>query len=572
MPVGQNTNIETAGRVTASQAEFRGVTTSYLKVTNSVLQLPVATPNSETVVVLDPSGDTANSYLTLQNAVNALAAQSGDIGVIELAADETIALTADIDFSVAQQRFRRVIVRGLGRTVALDSDPVASTTTFTPGHASGNSWLWPVMTATLTASALTDHVLLNETNGAYFAVRDNTTSTVEAMAPPASFETATQGQMSRHHYGVDASAVAFSVADVLTAFVPTSEITCALDVTLTQLDSGRDVEFEEIAFAGTTACNIHSPGRLVFRGCLIDFAALSLTNVGPISANVRVEGCVSTTGGDGRFGNDNETQTRELLRSVFRGGHLGAGTGYEMSPPRLIVSGCYCFDAFLNNNVNSVITQFIVSVDTSVFEDSAVRFTGLGSGTVVMNSCTVSGDSMEFGLANNGILEYCVLSYPASNALLILSLSRVAMRNCTIEGRTALFENSALRVVSSTFDTTASQNGAVAITVDDSHLSSESPGFTLSGIATQNAILLRRQGLATINIDASSAGFTDGIFVQSGSRVVAIGTPPAGLATNNAKVGDNAIVSFATLATGLAADVNDYATASPQMCSFIVTV
>jgi hypothetical protein len=90
---------------------------------------------------------------------------------------------------------------------------------------------------------------------------------------------------------------AFAALDELVVFMPTTTLTCGDSVDVEQMPGGI-VEFQELVVALTDGCTMHSNGRLVFRGCSItrdNVNASEFTDyLGPITATVTLEGCVST--------------------------------------------------------------------------------------------------------------------------------------------------------------------------------------------------------------------------------------------------------------------------------------
>lgn len=141
------------------------------------------TAETETVQVLDTTGLITGSVTTLQAALDALvlAAGASDIAVVSITDGQTVALTADVTFAEVQRCYRRVVVRGAGRTVSF-TDTVASVAAGGPG--TGNdSWTAPTMTTAMTPSAHVGQIALNTTIGHYFGIKDNDATVLELCAP-----------------------------------------------------------------------------------------------------------------------------------------------------------------------------------------------------------------------------------------------------------------------------------------------------------------------------------------------------------------------------------------------------
>lgn len=92
----------------------------------------------------------------------------------------------------------------------------------------------------------------------------------------------------------------------------------------------------------------------------------------------------------------------------------------------------------------------------------------------------------------------------------------------------------------------------------------------VSGTSTAAVDIRDNSRVACVTSESSGTNSGIGIRLGFGCSLVSQGGAPYDPAVttveaNNIKVGDNAATTFATIATGLAAVVNDYATASPQM-------
>lgn len=533
---------------------------------------PVVT-DSETVQVIDTTGETANSVTTLQAALDALvlAAGSSDIAVVSLTAGQTLSQSTDVNFAEVQRHYRRVVVRGAGRSVSL-TDTVASTNVGGP-H---DNWYIPVMTTALTSGAHEGQLLLNTYSGHYFAIVDNNTTTLTTCSP---FPQRGNSPIIIS-YNNDADNLPFKATDSLIAFLPTSEIELSLQVHFYQM-AGATVEFEEIKLVLTSSedeeenvfvCALISNGLLYFRGCVINTNDMD-PNGEVASAGIRaattIDGCIIEEVGGGAASlfsmiEPHEEQYRVLfMKSYYVSGSL-TNAVFESIPYDVMFLGCK-----LNYiTIESTRTKRLI-VDSCYAYALSVQCDNLGfygceidtdggsvtvsdSTTVIFDTVTVLGRLQVIHCGRcyiDVVVTYSVNS--STGQIYIFDCAKVEIQNSSL---------------------TVSPTEAYGVVIDRSSVIGRLPSVT--GTTTAAVSIRNNSIVACTSTSATGTNTGLGIEVLSGSSLVSIGGAPYGAAftsveTNNIKVGDNAAVAFTTIATGLAADVSDYTTASPQMARAI---
>lgn len=579
-PFSRGTNIDASTvkcrQLTSLATNSDTATISSLTVRNSLIP-PSVTPGHVASVTVDPTG-ASSAYTTLQQGLDALIAIPGDIGVVQLAAGTTLALV-DTDFSRAQRHFRRVIVRGLGRTVAL-TDTVASVndSTWTGIEDASQKWYWPVMNETLVASALTDHIILNTTNGAYFTARDNTTTTIEALAPAPSSDLSEVGDdviYGRNYYGAQDRA-AFDVEDSLVVFVPTCSLTCTSSISLTQ-NYGGLVEFEELSMTFGGDFEARTDGAFKFLGCTITINTMNHTGAGGFTCPTHFEACVqSADGSNGIMGLGRENETRTLFRCIFRGNAApGPGTSVrDTLVPVLVASGCYSASNW-EIDVDTIYGRTVLNwnITETIFAPSkGVECRGSPGSVNIVSSTLPRG--CEF----TTLLAVCISSCVIGGNVDAYQQVRLTIHETTITGELNVYVNSQL------YTNGVDITGTLLLEDESSALlaSTDIVGSVRvnrnSSLTSTSTLDVDGSGAYAVRIEGQSrahlaglrgATFTNGVEIANGSHVV-FGATPTLTATNDVIVGNNAAVTFATIATGLAANVNDYGDTNPQMCSCIV--
>lgn len=521
------------------------------------------TAESETVQVLDTTGATANSVTTLQAALDALvlAAGSSDVAVVSIVAGQTLALSTDVTFSEVQRHYSRVVVRGAGRTVSL-TDTVASVASGGPF----NSWYEPTMTTALTASAHAQHILLNTNNGHYFAIVDNDTTTLSVCAP-LTIRGGSTNVITYTDDEINSSSQPFNVSgDSVIAFLPTSEILLTLQVRFHQMP-GATVEFEEIKLTMSSsededenvfACALISNGLLYFRGCIINTNDMDpnteFYSVGIRSATT-LDGCVIEEIGGGAAGlfsvvNPGEEKYQVFLMKCYYVAGSFNNVYSEVPPFDVMLLGCTIEADIISSNRTPlfIVDSCDVAVSVNFSLENLRVYSSTFAGDAIFNASKISLDSVTvIGDLTVQLCGNCNLIAVNSSQLYIYECGRVYVANCAIA---------------------ASPTQPYGCVIRRSFVTGTLP--TVTGTTTAAVSIQNNSNVAVLSSNSVGTNTGLGVEVLSGSSLVSSGGAPYGaaftsVASNNIKVGDNAAVTFATIATGLAADVSDYTTASPQM-------
>jgi hypothetical protein len=542
-----------------------------------VIGLTPVEHDSETVQVLDTTGVIDGSVTTLQAALDALVLASGasDVAVVSITAGQTLALSANVTFAEVQRRYRRVVVRGDadGRNITLAENAVVSAAASTNGPGpNGDGWTVPTMTTALVASAHVGQIALNTTTGRYFAVYDNDTTDLEVCAARQQLYAVGYSPYVVVYDNDEQQRAAFAALDNVLVFTPTTTITCGATVELTQMPAGI-VEFQELAFELTDGCNIHSNERVYFRGCSIDLDDVNASGnndiIGPISAVTTLDGCVTTNVAEdsGLLSNTLNNRTLEpyiVLNSYMTSGFLTNSTA-EASINYMIVLGSVLQG--LGQTSNPGFTSF--DMDRSII--AGLNESNIDHGQNVRIMSSTIGPTLTYTSISN--------------------CQSVTLRDCLFTSTVALYYCNAVTIDSSHFLGDEPADGQLILQAcgvlfgNSNVITPASPqpyglvasksritNFPATVTNTTTVAIDLRYGSSIIGSSSGNGGPNTGLGISlgygcsitcdSGAPYDAAFTTVAG---NNIKVGDNASVTFATIAAGLAADVNDYATASPLM-------
>jgi hypothetical protein len=546
-----------------------------------VVGLTPVVADSETVQVLDTTGVIDGSVTTLQAALDALVLASGasDVAVVSITAGQTLALTADVTFAEVQRRYRRVVVRGDvdGRNITLAENAVVSAAAGGPGF-NGDGWTVPTMTTALVGSAHAGQIALNTTTGHYFAVYDNDATALEACAARVYN---TGGPYSPYVVVYDNSnpqREAFAALDDVLVFLPTTTISCGTTVEIAQMPAGI-VEFEELEFTLTDGCNIHSNERIYFRGCLIDRDDVNGSGnndvTGPISSVATLDGCVITNAGadSGLLTDTMDNRNMEpmiVLNSYLVSGSIVGNEAFGGTMPKyMIVQGSALAKLmseeppaliFCDIDRSLVVGQFTIS------HGHQLRAFASTFGTTTLTSAYF--DRIIFV-----IIHSCLFN--SSVVIQYISAVNIYLANIFSDdggaGQLYIYQCASVDLKGVVVTPVSPQ--PYGLVVSRSRLSN------LANVTntTTAAIVLDVGTSATMRGTLDGAGNTGlGIQIGFGSSLVCENAAPFNanfttVAANNIKVGDNAATTFAAISTGLAASVNDYGTASPQMAYAVIS-
>lgn len=363
------------------------------------------------------------------------------------------------------------------------------------------------------------------------------------------------------YYGKNRSS--FKVGDSLQLFTPSPTITVDDACTLTTIEGG-EVEFERLNINLVDKANIISKAsRLIFKGCIIDRDDVNASGEnleeGPITAIVTLSGCISTNTAEdsGCFtpSIDRISEQVRILNSKFSGGTL-FNTNY-FGGSNLLIAGSYLETYITCSFGKCHITHSRYTAGGGNFDISV---------DINIDQCTFDN---RITLRRNQ-----VYILDTSIGGLFLIRANCTLSNTTIEGSDV---NGQLTARASTIDVvtapTITCNPAalygVHLTNSKMHIDSQ---INVNG-STSAAFYLQHNSSLSFRGASNASNLTNtgnGIVLLSGSNLTYTNTPYTGTFSSGAgtavKVGDNAATSFATITTGLAADVNDYGTASPQMC------
>lgn len=376
----------------------------------------------------------------------------------------------------------------------------------------------------------------------------------------------------------DETREAAAALDEIIVFMPASTISCGASVGITQMPGGV-VEFEELAFTLTDGCNIHSNARLYFRGCSIDRDDVNASGdndqQGPIAAISTLDGCVSSNAAnDSGLFSDSVGNVQEpfmLLKSYLAGGGL-SGLANSTAVRQIVMIGCATDDQFFI--AADYLAPDLLVIDRTDFQVT-LGLTNVGNVYMWVSSTgLVTQDTIQI----DGCRSFRSFATLYECAVHIFSCPDVYFYDCVIHGeRTDEFGQLALfKCVASivnTNTTISTPGGAQPYGL----VISQSTVTGLPAVTGTSTVAVDIRDGSRVTADTSSSSGTNtgaGIVLGYGcSLAVRNGAPYAAgwtsVGTNNIKVGANAAVAFSTIATGLAADVNDYGTANPQMASAV---
>lgn len=534
---------------------------------------------STTVRVVDPSGATVDSFATLQAAIDDLAKGHGDVATITIASGQTVTFETDttLNFAALQRSFSRVRVVG-GKSVE-HSDVVLSVAPRVIGTMGEYDWTTPTLTTGgLTIGAHANQLVYNATTGRYHGIYTNTATELEAPGVPS---TTKSNYIVSYGEGVQA---AFTAGDELTIYTPAATLELTNPVVLKL--GGETVEFVELAlnFAdeGRFVSSPKQPAhyRVSLTGCHIDRADLgAIERDSPLNVPATLEGCVvsESSGTDnGLLGttDQNFAETRYVINSVVGGGYLGYYYE-EKSVLNIRVYGCMFSDCPVNLLADNGRGNMSV-ISCEVRGDSSIDVRSSDAYIYGVNFVTVVGDTPRINVDGAHCFVGDLLWEDAEGRAIDLDhqSTMTVMGPMTIHGF-AGNTSSALDISSGSY-----LYATDTITIDVEWD---------TGVRVRHGRLVLNSEMSVSDTSAYVWNIESGSVVTSSAGLAGTGNTGVGirLADQSSALIDNATVTvagnqvelgaagaktFAAVVAGLAADVNDFGTASPQNCMIRILI
>jgi len=543
----QHTGSVTTQRLLSDGAIIGELHCDSLTVTDTIERAPVENGSTEAAIV-DTTGATADSFPTVQAAIDYLATKSADVACIKLIDGQTVALTANVYTAAAQLAYRAVQIRG-GRTEVL-RDTVASVAVGGPGSTTFGGvkvWILPTLTsATPAVGALDNLCVYNETIDNYFAMRSTDgTGEVTTCSMKAQSGLASYGPNAREPW---------AIGDVFVAYTPSATLRIDAPLEFGMID-GHKIEFRELNLEISDTASVHAEGSaFVLRGC--DVYARNTQLEGSITCPIFATGCTFHVDNEDNFiYTTTEFERGSDVRRVFRncsfyGGGQTASV-LRIGPSRQEFYGCSMDVKTIGVNITGLFFFYMSGCwCTSTAADRNEFAFGIATSknsVFSMKACTVESTVQKtisiVGIAASFIVsEFVGYRFDALNAAVDFFLSEIT--GVSAANVVALREDSSLII--STAPMNISNDAGVGLSIESGSSVSVAPGF--SGTCSTYAVYLTGGGSIT------------------GTGITATG------GTADCRLGAAGDKSWATIATGAAAtDRNDYTVVGSENCAAYVT-